>query len=449
VSGIRLDKLPDVSTSGNLCRFFGLYQFFRLFRRLKGTRITVLPPKPEIPLKTSFLPSIVLGGILSLFFYGAIHKGWIQHPLVLRYFSEHPIEYIITVMFFVGIAILLVKYFGILSQRQLLRKSPVLSPNPQPLPIVHSIQDLDTVLVHEKENGVSLLTERLKILLHSLHRSNSVGNLDFELRSRAEDAAAKADADYGLVRLILWAIPMIGFLGTVIGITAALDNLDLNAMSESSKKLSAGLAIAFDTTGLAIALAVTLFFVQFIVHRKEAELLTETDQMAEMELCGRFEQSNAAKEDDSITVVRRMLETIADSIERATVRQTSIWEKSADTLKASLSSALNESLEHHAKSLVLAESELLTLAGKTTIQFNDAFSKSAASILSLREETARQTETLRDIAGSNTQLVQLEERLRENLSTLAQVGNFEETVNSLAAAIHLLNSNRRSELRAG
>jgi hypothetical protein len=32
---------------------------------------------------------------------------------------------------------------------------------------------------------------------------------------------------------------------------------------------------------------------------------------------------------------------------------------------------------------------------------------------------------------------------------VAQVGNFEETVNSLAAAIHLLNSNRRSELRVG
>jgi len=70
-------------------------------------------------------------------------------------------------------------------------------------------------------------------------------------------------------------------------------------------------------------------------------------------------------------------------------------------------------------------------------------------MLALREETVRQTEAVREILGANTQLLQLEERLRENLSTVANVGNFEETVNSLAAAIHLLNSNRRSELRAG
>ena len=411
-------------------------------------RITVLPP-PESPLKTSFLPPIVLGGIFSLLFYGAIHKGWILQPLVLRYFAGHPIEYITTVMFFVGIAILFVKYMAILSQQRLLLKSPILLPHPQPLSVAHSAQDIDTVLEHEKEHGVSLLTERLKILLHSFYRGHSASNLDIELRSRSDDAAAKADADYGLVRLILWAIPMLGFLGTVIGITTALDNLDLNTISESSKKLSAGLAVAFDTTGLAIALDVVLFFVQFHVHREETSLLMETDRIAETELCGRFEQSNVVKEDDSIIVIRRMLETMTDSIERATVRQTNIWEKSAETLKISLSSALNESLEHHAKSLVQAESELLTQAGKTTIQFNDAFSKSAASILSLREETVRQTETLQEIAGTNSQLIQLEERLRENLSTLAQIGNFEETVNSLAAAIHLLNSNRRSELRAG
>ena len=391
----------------------------------------------------------MLGGTLSLLFYGAIHAEWVQHPLVLRYFAAHSINHVITVTFFVGVAILIAKYCTILFQRQLLLKGPVLPLNPQPLPITQVANDLDTVQQHEKKHGNSLLTERLTILLHSLRRSNSTSNLDVEIRNRAETAAARADADYGLTRLILWAIPMIGFLGTVIGITMALDNLDLNAMSESSKKLSAGLAIAFDTTGLAIALAVVLFFVQFFVHREESSLLTEIDRLTENELCGRFEQHDEQKENDALVTIRRMLETITLSIEQATKRQTDIWEQSAETLKISLASALNESMEHHAKVLMQAESELMSQAGKTAIQFNESFSKSAACILSLRDETARQTETVREILGTNSQLIQLEERLRENLSTLAAVGNFEETVNSLAAAIHLLNSNRRSELRAG
>ena len=383
-----------------------------------------------------------MGGILSILFYGAIHQGWVQQPLVLRYFANHPIEYVITVTFFVGTAILIVKYFAILSQRQLLQQSPILPIETQPLPASQAGNDLDIVMAYEKEKGVSLLTERLKILLHSIRRNNSAGNLDFETRSRAEDAAAKADADYGLIRLILWAIPMIGFLGTVIGITVALDNLDLNAMSESSKKLSAGLAVAFDTTGLAIALAVTLFFVQFLVYREESHLLAETDRLTEQELCGRYDQNGQQKENEAVSTIRSMLEAITLSIEQATQRQTNIWEQSAETLKISLASALNESMEHHAKVLTEAEADLLSRAGKATIQFNEAFSNSAATILSLREETARQTETVREILGSNSQLLQMEERLRENLSTLANVGNFEETVNSLAAAIHLLNSKR-------
>ena len=416
-------------------------------------------------MKSSIFPSLVLGGILSAVFYYAIHQGWIQHPLVTRYFASHPIEYVITVMFFVGIAILLVKYLAILSQWQLLQKSPILPPNvhPKPLPITHVGNDLDVVGQHEKKHGVSLLTERLKLHLNSMRRSNSAGNLDTELRSRAEDTATKADADYGLTRSILWAIPMIGFLGTVIGITAALDNLDLNTISESSQKLSEGLALAFDTTGLAIALAVFLFFVQFLVHREESNLLTETDRLAEMELYGRFEQNDLQKDNDSFTTIRRMLETVVGYLEQATTQQTNAWEQclvtanqryatlakqSAETLKTSLASALSESMEHHAKSLVQAESELLSQANRTTILFNEAFSKSAASMLALREETARQTETVREILGANSQLLQLEERLRENLATVASVGNFEETVNSLAAAIHLLNSNRRGELRA-
>ena len=416
---------------------------------MEGPRIVIFTFDTENSLKTSSLPSIVLGGILSLLFYGAIHNGWIQQPLVLRYFAGHPIEYITTVMFFIGLAVLIVKYFAIFSQWQRVQRNPILIPSQYPFPLAYVGDDINTVLEHEKQHGASLLTERLKTHLDFLHRSNSTSNLDAEIRRRAEDAAVKADADYGLVRLLLWAIPMIGFLGTVIGITSALDNLDLNMISESSKRLSAGLAVAFDTTGLAIALAVVLFFVQFLVYREESNLLTETDRLTEMELCGRFEQNDQQKENEVIVTVRRMLETITDSIEQVTRRQTNIWEQSAGTFTAALTSALNANMEHHAKSLVKAESVLLDQTNKATIQFSNALSQCTAGVVSLQEETARQTETVREILGTNSQLIRLEERLRENLTTLAQVGNFEETVNSLAAAIHLLNSNRRCELRAG
>jgi biopolymer transport protein ExbB/TolQ len=382
-----------------------------------------------------------------------IHNGLINQPLIIRYFAGHPVEYITTIMFFIGIAILGTKYLRILFQRSLLRKSPVLEPDYK-VDIRYVDRYLDMLFRHEKKYGSSILTHRLRLALNFVRRCGSAEELDTELRYLSDEDAAKADADYGLVRLILWAVPMLGFLGTVIGITTALDSLDLNTINESSRKLSEGLAVAFDTTGLAIALDVVLFFIQFVVYREENNLIGETDKQTNDELRGRFELSITSEDNSQIIAVRRMLETVITSLEQLTTRQSKIWEQSmsvanqrfsqlteqnAEVLKNSLLSALDESLSHHTQSLVQAESQLIERARETTLKFSDALKQNAGGLLSLQEETVRQTEALRNVIGTSTQLIKLEERLHENLAALAQVGNFEETVNSLAATIHLLN----------
>ncbi|MDR1963723.1 MAG: MotA/TolQ/ExbB proton channel family protein [Planctomycetaceae bacterium] len=393
------------------------------------------------------------GGLLSLGFYLPIHKGLIDHPLIVRYFAGHPVEYITTILFFIGVAILGIKYLHVLSQRQLLRQSPILEP-------CHKVnvrfvdRYLEILSRHEQKHGSSILTRRLRLALNFVRRCGSAEELDSELRYLSEEDAAKTDADYGLVRLILWAVPMLGFLGTVIGITAALDHLDLNTINESSKKLSEGLAVAFDTTGLAMTLDVVLFFIQFLVHREENNLNQETDKQTDDELRGRFELGFDSEDNSQVIAIRRMLETVMTSLEQLTTRQSKIWEQSmaaanqrfsqlteqsAEILKSSLVSALEDSLSHHARSLAQAESQLMDRTRETTLKFSDALKQNAAGLLSLQEETVRQTEAVREVIGTSSQLIKLEEHLHENLATLAQVGNFEETVNSLAAAIHLLN----------
>jgi biopolymer transport protein ExbB/TolQ len=408
-------------------------------------------------LKTAFqkiiTSPILWGGLLSFGFYFLIHNGLINQPLISRYFAGHPVEYITTIMFFIGVAILGIKYLRILFQRHLLRQSPILEPDYK-VDVRYTDRYLDTLLRHEKKYGSSILTRRLRLALNFVRRCGSAEELDTELRYLSDEDAAKADADYGLVRLILWAVPMLGFLGTVIGITAALDSLDLNIINESSRKLSEGLAVAFDTTGLAIALDVALFFIQFVVYREENNLIWETDKRTDDELRGRFELGVSSEDNSQIIAVRRMLETVISSLEQLTTRQSKIWEQSmsvanqrfsqlteqnAEILKTSLLAALDESLSRHSQSLVHAESQLIERTRETTLKFSDALKQNATGLLSLQEETVRQTEALRNVIGTSSQLIKLEERLHENLTALAQVGNFEETVNSLAATIHLLN----------
>ncbi len=409
---------------------------------------------------------LLWGGLLSLGFYAALHKGLISQPMVLRYFAGHPIEYITAIMFFVGLATLASKFFWVARQRKALRCGPVLGER--------SVQKVDARYVdrflekldqHESKHGISLLTQRIRTALHFVGRGGSSEELDNELRYLSEEDGTKADSDYGLVRLILWAVPMLGFLGTVIGITMALGDLDLNAINESSKKLSAGLSIAFDTTALAIALDLALYFVQFLVYREESNLLWEVDKQAGDELRGRFELSLSPEDNSQVVAVRRMFDTVAESLEQLLARQGKIWEQtlasaherfshvteeSATTIKRVLSEALSENLSAHARSLAQTETQLLEKSGAVTLKFADALRENTLGITQLQSETVRQTETVGKILGTCGELAQLEERLHRNLAALAQVGNFEETVNSLAAAIHLLNGrNHFTELRRG
>lgn len=406
---------------------------------------------------------LLWGGLMSLGFYAAVHRGPLDHPLVLRYFAGHEVEYITTVMFFVALAVLGIKFLKIRFQKAALRQSPVLGGREaEKVDARYVDRYLDRLGQFEKKFGSSILTGRLRVALQFIRRCGSADELDTELRYLSEEDAAKADSDYGLVRLVLWAVPMLGFLGTVVGITMALGGLDLNAINESSKILSAGLSVAFDTTALAIALDVVLYFIQFLVYREESNLLWEVDKLTDDELRGRFELEGGGTDGGQIVAVRRMLESVVGSLEQLMDRQSKIWEQSmavanqrynqlteqnAEMMKKSLSAALSENVALHARTLAQAESQLLEKSRETTIQLDETLRQNVAALSTLQQGTVRQAEAIQGVIGANGQLVRLEERLHENLSALAQVGNFEETVNSLAAVIHLLNGKHFNELR--
>lgn len=407
-----------------------------------------------------FASPLLWGGLMSLGFYGTLHSGTFSHPFMLRYFAGHEVEYITTIMFFVALAALGIKFFKTRREYRVLRHGPVLGQREdEKVDVRHVNRYLALLDAYEKKIGRSVLTERLRIALQFIGRCGSAEELDTELRYLSEEDAAKADSGYGLIRLVLWAVPMLGFLGTVIGITMALGNLDLNAINESSKMLSAGLSVAFDTTALAIALDVVLYFVQFLVYREESNLLWRVDKLADDELRGRFELELGSKDNEQVVALRRMFETVGTSLNDLMSRQAKIWEQSlgvanqrfvqiseqnATMLKESLAVALSENVTLHARTLAGAERQLIEQSQTATIKLDEMMHKNIASLDRLQQALLQQTEAVRGVIGANGELARLEERLRENLAALSQVGNFEETVNSLAAVIHLLNGKLNS-----
>jgi hypothetical protein len=123
-----------------------------------------------------------------------------------------------------------------------------------------------------------------------------------------------------LLRLIVWAIPILGLLGTVIGITLSIGNLNPQTLEESVTKVTGGLGIAFDHTAEALSLTMVLMFLKSWVERVEDRLMSEVDRRVEDELVGRF-QASAGASDPNVAAIRRMSEQVIDAVEDLAAQQ--------------------------------------------------------------------------------------------------------------------------------
>ncbi len=79
----------------------------------------------------------------------------------------------------------------------------------------------------------------------------------------AESEAARFDSENAMLRYTTWAIPAIGFIGTVRGIGDALSTAH-RAMSGDITGVTEGLGITFNSTFIALLLSI---FVMFLLHQ--------------------------------------------------------------------------------------------------------------------------------------------------------------------------------------
>ncbi len=222
--------------------------------------------------------SVLAGLAVTVVVYLLVLRGPLHHDLAVRYLTSHPVSYCATAMFFIGLVALASKLRQVMREYASLDRIELESDDsgPSDSPSVQDwlarLAELPSALRH------TLLARRLHRALEYVRDRGSADGLDDELRYWSEADAALQQESFALVRILIWATPMLGFLGTVIGITAALGNLDGAELATNAKaamdKLMAGLYVAFDTTALALTLSILLMFFQFLVDRLETELLS-------------------------------------------------------------------------------------------------------------------------------------------------------------------------------
>jgi biopolymer transport protein ExbB/TolQ len=120
-----------------------------------------------------------------------------------------------------------------------------------------------------------LLPECILAALHRFHATSSVQDAANAVRERAELAGDELDSTLGLVRYIAWAIPAIGFIGTVRGIGDAL-NFAEQAIHGDISSVTTGLGLAFNSTFVGLSLCIVLMFFLHLVQGRQEAFIIET-----------------------------------------------------------------------------------------------------------------------------------------------------------------------------
>jgi biopolymer transport protein ExbB/TolQ len=105
-----------------------------------------------------------------------------------------------------------------------------------------------------------------RLLLASLERFGSTRNVQDVsslTNSMCEAEAARLDSDQAMIRYIAWAIPALGFIGTVRGIGLALGQAH-RAVEGDIAGVTENLGTAFNSTLIALLISIV---VMFLVHQ--------------------------------------------------------------------------------------------------------------------------------------------------------------------------------------
>ena len=113
----------------------------------------------------------------------------------------------------------------------------------------------------------------------------------------ASDAiAASVEALYmqlesgnNMIRYIIWAIPSIGFVGTVRGIGQALAQAD-EALAGDITGMTASLGVAFNSTFVALLISLVLMFLLHLLQSRQDQMVINTQRSCEKNLLARLHQ---------------------------------------------------------------------------------------------------------------------------------------------------------------
>jgi biopolymer transport protein ExbB/TolQ len=246
-------------------------------------------------LSVGMLPSGLLAIIATLMLYGGIYFCS-EYYFAQMLLDRGPTQYACVLLGFWAFFILIFKRYKLLLQR---------APLKFPLTSDHHGFVLTSRTVDEVTNKIDAMAvdparfivfNRILIALSSLKNLGRVSDIDEILRSVGEKDESAMETSFSQLNGFLWAIPVLGFIGTVLGLSQSLSNFgslldessDVGSIVSSLKQITGGLSTAFETTLVALVIALALQLMMTVQKQNEEEFLDEVSDYCLRQITSRI-----------------------------------------------------------------------------------------------------------------------------------------------------------------
>ena len=195
-------------------------------------------------------------------------------------FSLYPlsIQNITWVFFAVGVGELWLRHrYGVAEMAQL-KFSPL--PTDDRMLRVQDLPEIHQAIRQNPGADAYFLPRLVQSVVQTFQSSQSISQANTLLNSNLDLYLHEIDLRYNMLRYIMWLLPTIGFIGTVVGIASALSFAGTAAIDDPAvlEIVTGKLGTAFYTTLLALVLAAFLVLGLHIVQEREEGALNKAGQ---------------------------------------------------------------------------------------------------------------------------------------------------------------------------
>jgi DNA-directed RNA polymerase subunit RPC12/RpoP len=277
-------------------------------------------------------------------------------------------QYVTTLLMFWCLGLLILKWLNIRKQRRamLIQALPTdidEEINPSNLKSFH-----DHIINFPKPLRNTYIVNRIRKALEFFYVRQNNPEVAQMITAQSEVDAAKVNSSYAMVKVFLWAIPIMGFIGTVLGIGSAIGGFgavfgageggDMSEIKEPLLAVLGSMGVAFDTTLLALVFSIILSFPASGLQNEEDDLVTDVDEYCIDHLLKRLNDGGAAGNFGSDA---GLLKAVGDAMAN---NQKDIMQH-FESVQKQMTENLTKQTEHHEKVASTVERQLEGIDSRT------------------------------------------------------------------------------------